>query len=82
MVITVLDASSLLRFLLGEAGAQRVKEILTESQRGSGRALISAVNWGEVVGKIYKLQGKRDAEALTANLEFQSQRSARRPPLS
>jgi len=69
-VISVLDASAVLRFLLGEAGDQRVEEILEGSQRGASRAVISAINCGEVVGKIYQSQGRLAAEALATTLQF------------
>jgi PIN domain nuclease of toxin-antitoxin system len=69
-VISVLDASAVLRFLLGEAGDHRVKTVLEDSQRGALRAVISAVNCGEVVGKIYQSQGRLAAEALTTTLKF------------
>ena len=70
MVITFFDASAILRFLLGEAGGVRVKELLANAQKGQATAIISAVNWGEVVGKIDKSQGRAPAEALTSTLEF------------
>jgi len=70
MVTSVLDASSLLRFLLGEAGGDRVLGVLSASQTGIARAVISTVNWGEVVGKIYKSQGRAAADALTVTLQF------------
>jgi PIN domain nuclease of toxin-antitoxin system len=70
LVISVLDASAVLRFLLGEAGDQRVEEILEGSQRGASRAVISAINCGEVVGKIYQSQGRLAAEALATTLQF------------
>lgn len=69
-MISVLDASAVLRFLLGEAGDQRVEEILEGSQRGASRAVISAINCGEVVGKIYQSQGRLAAEALATTLQF------------
>ena len=69
-MISVLDASAVLRFLLGEAGDQRVEEILEGSQRGASRAVISAINCGEVVGKIYQSQGRLVAEALATTLQF------------
>jgi len=70
MVITVFDASAVLRFLLGEAGGVRVKELLATAQSGQAAALISAVNWGEVVGKIDKSQGRAAADALTSTMQF------------
>ena len=40
----VLDASALLAYMNGEVGAQRVRAVI-------GEAMISAVNWSEVIGK-------------------------------
>ena len=70
MVITVFDASAILRLLLGEAGGVRVKELMASAQSGQAAALISAVNWGEVVGKIDKSQGRAAAEALTSTMQY------------
>jgi len=70
MVTWVLDASAVLRFLLGGAGDRRVGAILASAQTGAERAVICAVNWGEVVGKIYKSQGRYAADNLTATLQF------------
>ncbi|WP_213806980.1 PIN domain-containing protein [Granulicella sp. dw_53] len=59
MVTFVLDASAVLRFLDGEAGAQRVKQIFKSAQDGSCRVVISAVNWGEVIGVVAKRHGRQ-----------------------
>jgi predicted nucleic acid-binding protein len=69
MVTHVLDASAVLRLLLAEAGAGRVREILTLSLRGSAKATTSAVNWGEVVGKIFKAHGEQAADQLLDRFE-------------
>jgi PIN domain nuclease of toxin-antitoxin system len=70
MVTRVLDASAVLRFLLGGAGDRRVGVILASAQTGVDRAIICAVDWGEVVGKIYKSQGRYAADNLTTTLQF------------
>jgi len=44
--VTVLDASALLAFLLGEAGADRVEEELGD------RSVCGAANWSEVAQKV------------------------------
>ena len=69
-MIWVLDARSILRFLLGEAGDRQVGAILANTQTGTDRAVVCAVNWGEVVGKIYKSQGRHAAETLLPTLQF------------
>ena len=70
MVISVLDASAILRFLLGQAGRERIIAVLEGTQLGQSRSVISSVNWGEVVSKIYKAQGRPSADALTSTMQF------------
>ncbi|MFY9906371.1 MAG: type II toxin-antitoxin system VapC family toxin [Terriglobales bacterium] len=48
----VLDASALFAFLRDTPGASKVDELLREARRGRARVLMSAVNYGEVYGKI------------------------------
>lgn len=58
---SILDASALLAFLHGEPGAEAVAEALTQG------ALISAVNWAEVLTKLAELG--EPPEAVTERLE-------------
>lgn len=60
MVTYALDASAVLRYLDGEAGAERVGEILKDHIAGRHTAVLSAIHWGEVAGVVYKAHG-RDA---------------------
>jgi ribonuclease VapC len=55
--LLVLDASALLAFLKGEAGAARVAEAL------KGAAVMNAVNWAEVLSKLADW-GKQPDESL------------------
>ena len=48
MVIYVLDASAVMRFLDEEAGTDRVEAIFQERAKRGARVVISAVQWGEV----------------------------------
>ncbi|MGB7149032.1 MAG: type II toxin-antitoxin system VapC family toxin [Terriglobales bacterium] len=48
----VLDASALFAFLRDTPGASKVDELLREARRGRARVLMSAVNYGEVYGRI------------------------------
>jgi PIN domain nuclease of toxin-antitoxin system len=64
MVTFVFDSSALLRFLHDEAGAPRVKQILSGSRTGTCRTAISAINWGEVIGITAKKQGRAAADVL------------------
>lgn len=57
-MIYVLDASAILRYLDGEAGAGRVKEIVKEHLAGTGQVVVSAVHWGEVAGIVLKRHGR------------------------
>ena len=70
MVAVVLDASALLRFLLGETGGERIKELLKSAFNAKASLFISAVNWGEVVGKVYTAHGKAKAEALEGTFAY------------
>jgi predicted nucleic acid-binding protein len=54
----VLDASALLAFLQKTSGAYRVNEILKEALRRHARVLMSAVNFGEVYGKVLPEYGR------------------------
>ncbi len=60
----VLDASALFAFLEKTPGAYKVNELLKEALHGRARVLMSAVNYGEVYGKI--LQGHGPERALMA----------------
>jgi predicted nucleic acid-binding protein len=54
VVTYVLDASAILRFLDGEAGSDRVAEILKSHAAGRDQVVIPALHWGEAVGIMYK----------------------------
>jgi predicted nucleic acid-binding protein len=60
----VLDASALFAFLQKTPGAYKVNELLKEAMRGRAQVLMSAVNYGEVYGKILRVNGQE--LALTA----------------
>src|ERR1022692_1437945 len=53
----VLDASAILRFTDKEAGFERVRDLLIKATREEVELLLSAVNWGEIVGALYKRAG-------------------------
>ncbi len=57
----VLDASALLAFLEKTPGAYRVNELLKEATRRHAKLLMSAVNYGEVYGKILREHGPEQA---------------------
>jgi predicted nucleic acid-binding protein len=57
MVIYVFDASAILRYFDGEAGADRVEQIITEHLTGENRIVVSAVHWGEVAYIVCRKHG-------------------------
>ena len=68
MTATVLDASALLRFLDGEAGADHVERLLIRCASGELILLMSAVNWGEVVYAVIRRKGIDVADDLINKL--------------
>ncbi len=60
----VLDASALICFLQKTPGAYKVNELLKEALQERVKLLMSAVNYGEVYGKILRDRGPE--QALTA----------------
>jgi predicted nucleic acid-binding protein len=57
VVTYVLDSSAVLRYIDGESGAVRVKEILRACLRGEARICVSAIQWGEIAGELRKRLG-------------------------
>jgi predicted nucleic acid-binding protein len=57
----VLDASALFAFLQKKPGAYRINELLKEAMHGRAKVLMSAVNYGEVYGKILREHGPEQA---------------------
>jgi predicted nucleic acid-binding protein len=53
----VFDASALFAFLQKKPGALRVNQILKDAARGQAQILMSAVNYGEVYGRILRDHG-------------------------
>lgn len=69
--VYVLDASAILRMLDREAGWERVAALLEASWEGSAEILLSAVQWGEIAGKLRKRLGPdRQNQALADLSEF------------
>jgi len=59
----VFDASALFNFLQNKPSAPKVNEILKDGIRGHARILISAVNYGEVYGRVLRDEGPDKALA-------------------
>jgi predicted nucleic acid-binding protein len=68
MVIYALDSSAILRFLDGEAGSERVAEIIKSHLAGQDKAVMSAIHWGEVAGVTYKVHGRRAVDLVLSRL--------------
>jgi len=58
MVRYVLDSSAILRYLDGEAGSDRVAEIIRDHMTGRCEAVICALHWGEIAGHTCKRRGR------------------------
>ena len=67
--VYILDSFALLAYLGGEAGEERVKEILRETFRGNNRTLMSLINLGEVVYITERERGLAKAQEVLAIIE-------------
>jgi predicted nucleic acid-binding protein len=57
MTVFVLDSSAVLRFVDQEAGAERIREIFQSCAGTQNETSISAVQWGEIAGKLRRCLG-------------------------
>jgi PIN domain nuclease of toxin-antitoxin system len=64
----VLDSSAALRYVDDGAGANRVEEILSECAGWRAHLCISAVQWGEIAGKLRKRFGASDEIRILSSL--------------
>ena len=64
----VLDASAVLRYADGEAGAERVEEILKYGVSGAAQIRLSAVQWGEVAGRVRTHYGSQEEARILSAL--------------
>lgn len=69
MVTYVLDSSAVLRYLDGEAGAERVSQIIKSHIAGLCEAVMCSLHWGEVAGVTSKLHGGTAMETVLARLQ-------------
>ncbi|MGD0567985.1 MAG: type II toxin-antitoxin system VapC family toxin [Candidatus Sulfotelmatobacter sp.] len=65
----VLDASALFIFLQEKAAAHKVGELLKEAMHGRADILMSAVNYGEVYGRILREYGQDRAIATMSAIQ-------------
>ena len=68
MVTYALDSSAVLRYLHGEAGSERVAEIIKGHLAERHRAVISAIHWGEVAGVTCKAYGRQAVDLVLSRL--------------
>ena len=68
MVTYVLDSSAILRYLDGEAGADRVSEIIKDHLAGRCEAVICSLHWGEIAGQTRKQRGMKAMELVLSRL--------------
>ena len=52
-----MDSSAILRYLDGEAGSDRVAEIIKDHMAGRCEAVICSLHWGEIAGQTCKHRG-------------------------
>jgi PIN domain nuclease of toxin-antitoxin system len=63
-----MDSSAILRYLDGEAGSDRVAEIIKDHMNGSCEAVICSLHWGEIAGQTYRGRGPRAMELALSRL--------------
>ena len=68
MIAYVIDSSALLRFVDDEAGSKRVEEILKAAISGRAQVSISAVQWGEVAGRLRAHYGAQQETRILSEL--------------
>lgn len=68
MITYVLDSSAVLRYVDDGAGADRVEEVLGACASWKAELTISAVQWGEVAGKLRKRFGKSNEVRILSSL--------------
>ena len=68
MVTYVLDSSAVLRYLDGEAGSDRVAEIIGDHLAGRCEAVICSLHWGEIAGQTCKQRGPKTMESVLSRL--------------
>lgn len=64
----VLDASALLRYFDDEAGSDRMLEIIRACATGRARVCVSAIQWGEIAGRLCKKVGSAGTTNLLTGL--------------
>ena len=68
MIVFILDSSAVLRYIDDEAGAERMGEIFIACVEGRCGMRISALQWGEIAGKLRKRLGPASATRVLDSL--------------
>jgi len=68
VTVFVLDSSAVLRFVDKEAGWNRIAEILQDRMDQAAEVAISAVQWGEIAGRVRKRLGAAGQEFVLETL--------------
>lgn len=68
MTVYVLDSSAVLRYVDNEPGADRVEEILVACASRLAKVSVSAVQWGEIAGRLRKRLGAVEEERILSSL--------------
>ena len=68
MITYVLDSSAALRYFDDGAGADRVEEVLSACASRKANLTISALQWGEIAGKLRKRFGESDEIRLLGSI--------------
>jgi ribonuclease VapC len=58
----VLDSYALIAYFEDEQGADKVEQILEQSERDKINLVMTIINWGEVYYSIYRSKGEEKAE--------------------
>jgi predicted nucleic acid-binding protein len=57
-----------LRYIDGDAGSERVVDIIKDHLSGKCECIVSAIHWGEIAGVVAKVHGKQAMELALARL--------------
>ena len=68
MTVFVLDSSAVLRHIDGESGVDRVEAIFQMALMGVAEIRVSAVQWGEIAGKLRKRAGGQEQKRTLQSL--------------
>jgi predicted nucleic acid-binding protein len=68
VVIYALDASAILRYLDGEAGADVVSRIIKGHLAGKHEVVVSAIHWGEVAAIVCRRHGRAGMHSALSRL--------------